>query len=147
MNDNPDELMTRMVFGENALVILIALTDEKPCGRDGRFGKWRHLRGILRLGTESTDFCDTLGFRLRPLGVSNSLFGPKSFSNFLHTPQICNKNKVFVPQIGSSYCFPWAPRGPGNLLLELPGRSRCPGSSRRGSGRYRRSSEEGRGED
>ena len=91
MNDNPDELMTRMVFGENALVILIALTDEKPCGRDGRFGKWRHLRGILRLGTESTDFCDTLGFRLRPLGVSNSSFGPKSFSNFLHTPQIYKK--------------------------------------------------------
>ncbi len=127
MNDNPDELMTRMVFGENALVILIALTDEKPCGRDFGFGlrrrlrtnKWSHLR--LRLFAEPTHCRDALSFRLRPLGVSNSSFGPKSFSNFIHTPQIYKTNlrtpnQVFVLfPLGSpgprepSPGTPWAP--------------------------------------
>ena len=80
--------------------------------------------------------------RRGPCGVSNSTFAPKSFSNFLHTAKINKKtslrtpNQVFV-------LFPRGSRGPGNLLLELSGR---PGSSRRRSGRSRRSSEEGRGE-
>ena len=74
--------------------------------------------------------------------VSNSTFGPTSFSNFLHTPK-STQSQVFVPQIRSSYCFPGFP---GNLLLELPGRYRRPGRSRRGPRRPRRTLEEARGE-
>ncbi len=78
--------------------------------------------------------------RIEPYGVSNSTFGPKSFVNFLRATKSA-RNQVFVPQIGSSYCFPGVPRAPGTFSrssLGAHGAQGAPGEGLHGLGRPRK---------
>ena len=62
-----------------------------------------------------------------PGGVSNTTFGPEIIA------QLPPKTTKLIKPLCASYCFPWVPRSPGNLVLELPGRRWRPRSSRRRS--------------